>query len=138
MAVLMRLANGQGACDKRCYDADHERCTCKVCGGLLHGIGKDRALVYREQIIHLLDQTEAIGEAVPHRVDDTKRRQPESVIVLERRIEKKMVRRLRAPSRLQAEVAAGQLTLWQGAERPTPLLPPTPLARPRKLRLVRA
>lgn len=129
MVVLMRLANGQGKCDRRCYDANEDRCTCRVCGGVLHGIGQDKALTMRTRLLRVLDQEIQHGEAVPHTVDETKRRQKVTVIVVERRVDRKVLRRLRAPGRVMAQIRAGQLPLWQGADRPEPLLP---LARPRQ------
>jgi hypothetical protein len=128
MAVLLRLENGQGVCDKRCYDATEERCCCRVCGGLMHGIGQEKALAERTKVLKLLDQHEAIGEAQPHRIDSKKRRQREKVVVLERRIAPTIVHRLRAPVRIQAQIDAGQLPLWRGAERVAPI---RRLARPR-------
>lgn len=129
MAVLLQLANGQGKCDARCYGAEHERCSCRVCGGVLHGIGQDRALTERTRLLKLLDQEEAVGEVEPHRVDTVKRRQRQSVVILERRVATGIIRKLRAPARVRAQVAAGQLPLWHGADRPAPILP---LARPRR------
>jgi hypothetical protein len=118
MAVLLRLANGQGVCDKRCYDAVAERCHCRVCGGLLHGVGQQRAVQERRRVLKMMDQEGSFGEAQPHRIDDTKRRQREVVIVLERRITPALVHRLRAPAKIKAQIAAGQLPLWTDAARP--------------------
>lgn len=129
MAVLMRLANGSSVCDKRCYDAEQERCMCRVCGGCLHGIGQQRALTMRNRLLRLMDQEVQQGEAQAHAVDETKRRQKVTVIVVERRISQKLLHRLRTPGRVRAQTEAGQLPLWAGADRPVPLLP---LARPRR------
>lgn len=43
--LIVEYSGGRivGRCDARCYDAEHEDCTC-ICGGKNHGKGKEQAL----------------------------------------------------------------------------------------------
>jgi hypothetical protein len=50
------MRTAEGVCDSRCYDAEHERCTC-ICRGANHGIGRE--LAQHKTIVRVLD---AAGE----------------------------------------------------------------------------
>lgn len=90
----------------------------------------------RDRLLRVLDLEEAAGEAIPHALDETKRSQREPVVVLERKVDRAVLRRLRTrvPARVQQKLDAGQLPLWGGALRVPTLLP---LARPKRRRFGR-
>lgn len=44
-------------CDARCYNAKNDKCTCHVCGGMNHGVGKERAQMQVRLIVDaILDE----------------------------------------------------------------------------------
>jgi hypothetical protein len=103
MAVLLRT--GQARCDSRCYGADHPRCTCKVCGGLMHGLGQHAAIQMVSKVLERLTEDEIEETQKPRRKTDPQ------IIVLTGRIDRHIVGRLRAPYRVRKQIANGQLEL---------------------------
>jgi len=103
MAVLLRTS--QGRCDSRCYGADHPRCTCKVCGGLMHGLGKDVAIAMMSRVVAQLTEEEVEDRQKPRRKGDP------HTIVLTGKIDRRIVGKLRAPYRVRKQIAAGQMEL---------------------------
>lgn len=120
----MLLRTTTAKCDARCYGADHPRCACGVCGGLMHGIGKDAAV---QMVTRLMKQLTA--EEIEE-VERPKKKSDPNIVLLTGRVDRRMVVRLRGTRRVQAQIAAGQLALPLTEE-------PIKLRRPRRLAAAR-
>lgn len=103
MAVLLKT--NAAKCDARCYGADHPRCACGVCGGLMHGIGKDAAMSMVAKLLkHLTaEEVEEVGRP--------KKKSDPNIVTLTGRVDRQIVTRLRAPTRIRRQIEAGQMEL---------------------------
>jgi hypothetical protein len=118
VAILLQTVDDKGrtaTCDRTCYDAKNDRCACRACGGLLHGIGHDAAFHERSLILVDLD-----ADAVVSRTKHA--RQTQDIVVLTKSLQKLLPRRCKAiksakPAirRRRLERRAGQLVLpmWE-------------------------
>lgn len=69
MASLLIVRRGVdivGQCDELCYDAKHDKCVCRACGGTNHGIGLERAITNTRAMVADWDQpgTVELADAV--------------------------------------------------------------------------
>ena len=44
LLIIRRGADIVAHCDQLCYDAKHDECVCRACGGTNHGIGYEAAV----------------------------------------------------------------------------------------------
>jgi hypothetical protein len=88
----------------------------------MHGLGKDAALLMVTKVLRQLTDEEI------EEVQNPRKKTDPQTVVLTGRLDRSIVGRLRAPNRVRAQIAAGQIEL--------PLLPypaePTRLRRPRR------
>ncbi|OLT12939.1 hypothetical protein BJF79_03300 [Actinomadura sp. CNU-125] len=75
MASLLIVRRGGdiiGHCDALCYDAKHDECVCKACGGVNHGVGIERAIV-NTRALHAgwLEQARAEDPGIEFELDES-------------------------------------------------------------------
>ena len=109
MTVLLRLGSDDKApkCDTRCFSARNERCACRVCGGLLHGVGLDGALRLREQLVRYLQ-----NEGAEQEMEAVEGKDGAALIVLRRPVKSRVRNRLRMPHRVKTQLDAGQKAMF--------------------------
>lgn len=63
MASLLIIRRGRdviGQCDELCYDAKHEKCVCRACGGSNHGLGYEAAVENTRRLVAEWDRPGAV------------------------------------------------------------------------------
>jgi hypothetical protein len=59
VASLLIIRRGRdviGQCDELCYDAKHDKCVCRACGGSNHGLGYEAAVENTRRLVAEWDQ----------------------------------------------------------------------------------